>query len=138
MLRQVGYLSTATREIGFPEIAALIRAAHKRNALTGLSGILIYGGTLFFQTLEGPRDHVEAALQRIQRDARHYGLKILFDEHVEDRSFAEWPMAYQPLDEGVARDILAGRIADEALVPALVSGLSQPVSRAILMRLSAA
>lgn len=50
------------------------------------------------QVLEGPDDSVGALLHKIERDNRHRGVLRLAKKIIEQRSFADWSMAFQNLD----------------------------------------
>ena len=108
-------------------ILLVARAANNRD---GITGALISRDDLFVQLLEGPRDRVTAAFDRIQRDDRHVEVSELWSSDIEQRLFANWDMHHDPaqpwmctpdqvrdgaLEKATASDLLAvfARIASE-------------------------
>ena len=76
MIRQLTYLSIAD-SLTDRDAEALASAAERANREIGVTGMMAFGGGLMFQVLEGPRDTVQALIQRIRRDTRHRALQIL-------------------------------------------------------------
>lgn len=138
MLRQICYLSTAREELGDAALCELLFAAERHNEAARVSGLLAYGGGIFFQVLEGPRDSVGATLHRIRRDPRHHGLMVLQDEAIAARDFEDWRMAFRPLDQATARSLGGAAHIDASAIPAIVAGLSNPLSAAFLRRFAVA
>lgn len=98
MIRQLCYLSTATSDWAEGDLARLFQSASLYNEAARVSGLLAYGGGVFFQVLEGPRDNVGAAFARICRDPRHHDLRLLQDETVASRDFGSFPLALRSFD----------------------------------------
>lgn len=69
------------------------RRANERDAITGA---LICRDDIYLQWLEGPRDAVLAAVERIKNDDRHLDLKLHVSEPVEERVFGAWAMLHDP------------------------------------------
>ena len=88
----------ASRPFGFDELAlrSILLTARRNNTRDGITGALICREDLYLQLLEGPRDKVEAALDRIARDDRHTDLRVLVDEDVSSRLFPSWAMRHDP------------------------------------------
>ena len=91
MLRLL-YFSTAqvfvTRN-DVDEIAASSAVANKRQNVTGALG---YNGRNFCQVLEGEPRIVRALAEKIAKDDRHSGFKVIGERTVTDRFFGEWSM----------------------------------------------
>lgn len=107
MIRQVVYLSTAQGAVDDEALDGILRQARSGNGPRGITGLMAFGGGLFLQILEGPRDTVEAVLVKIKRDARHGQVRILQDQEVALRDFAGCPMGFRTLDPDAARLIAA-------------------------------
>jgi Sensors of blue-light using FAD len=71
------------------EVERIVAAASSRNASEQLSGALLAFEDHFVQAIEGPRDKVLAAFERIRRDPRHSDVKLLAEEPITRRRFAE-------------------------------------------------
>ncbi|MFB2533493.1 BLUF domain-containing protein [Paracoccus sp. p4-l81] len=66
--------------------------ANDRNAALGVTGALLFDGTFFFQTIEGPLQSVSDLMRSIQRDTRHTEIIPFGIRPIERRWFAEWRM----------------------------------------------
>lgn len=96
-LIQLIYYSTAQREMSEADLLALLATSRERNARLGITGMLLYGGGVFLQVLEGPAAAVEQLYTRLARDPRHHGLIELERERIAARSFPDWSMGFQHL-----------------------------------------
>jgi hypothetical protein len=91
-------LTYASHPFGFddPTLAGILLDARRCNARDGITGALIVRGDLFLQLLEGPRNAVEAAYQRIRRDDRHTDIRGVRRVRATERLFPEWAMRDDP------------------------------------------
>lgn len=93
----VTYISTATAPFTPEQAKRFLAFARERNHAEQLTGMLLYAGGHFIQTLEGPEEAVDAALVRIEHDARHRNVEIVLREEIEERTFPDWSMGFQEL-----------------------------------------
>ena len=126
----------ASRPFGFDQamLSAILMDARRANARDDITGALIARHDLYLQLLEGPRDKVEAAYQRIRRDDRHVEVTRLLERQIETRLFPGWAMRDDPAQSWIwsieaVRDGAIERtdeaevlgffqqLADQALVP---------------------
>jgi FAD-dependent sensor of blue light len=63
------------------------------NRRDDITGALIHDHDWFAQVLEGPEDAVSATFERILRDRRHSGLRLVKLQPVAARRFAAWWLA---------------------------------------------
>jgi hypothetical protein len=98
-LYHLGYVSTESRDMSRQDLHDILATARRANSERDLTGILLHRQDSFFQVLEGDRDAVHEIFERIRRDSRHHRIKVLFDEPVDTREFAEWQMGFVDLDE---------------------------------------
>ncbi len=96
------YLSTATQPFRDPELHELLETSRVKNHAFGLTGMLLYAGGHFIQTLEGPEDVVDAAYARIEQDRRHRNLIVALREPIETRAFPDWSMGFETLNDAEA------------------------------------
>ena len=97
------YLSTAAVELRREELTRLLETCRANNQQHDLTGLLVYAGGHFIQTLEGPAQVVDAAFTRISADPRHRDVFVTLREDVEDRFFPSWSMAFEHVpDEELA------------------------------------
>lgn len=96
-LLSIVYCSTATRPFSDEELASLLEQSRSNNEAQDVTGMLLYRGGEFIQILEGDKDAVENLMARIAEDPRHNDVRVLLEEPLHERRFAEWTMGYQPL-----------------------------------------
>ncbi len=98
------YLSTATEPFSESELTELLTTSRAKNHAAGLTGMLLYAGGHFIQTLEGRGDDVDAAFGHIERDQRHRDVIVALREPARERRFADWSMGFEELtiDEAAA------------------------------------
>ncbi|MCM3695632.1 BLUF domain-containing protein [Microbacterium oleivorans] len=94
----VVYSSTATAPLDDAALRELLEQSRSSNAERDVTGMLLYRAGRFIQVLEGPEEAVRDTMGKIERDPRHDHLRVLIDEFIEERNFAEWTMGYEPID----------------------------------------
>jgi hypothetical protein len=93
LLYNLVYCSRATPDVNDASVDRILATARRMNPVYGITGLLVYGGGIFFQWLEGPRANVTELLARIQKDPRHTALVLLSEsEEVRERLFPDWGM----------------------------------------------
>ena len=75
-------------------IESILGSARQHNHETGITGILVYGGGVFMQGIEGGRQAISDLYGTIQRDARHQDVMLLHYEEILERRFGSWTMGY--------------------------------------------
>ncbi len=91
-LRQVIYISQATRPLEADEIHALVSKAAANNKKLEITGALLFLEGSFVQVLEGDREALDALLDKLYRDSRHCNIRLLSDIQIESRQFTHWSM----------------------------------------------
>lgn len=99
---QVVYISTAKREYSKHELAEILAVSRRNNTRDGITGVLCYHGGTFFQMLEGEEERVRAVMARVDRDARHFGVTVLLEQHVASRAMPDWSMAFREISDDEA------------------------------------
>jgi hypothetical protein len=98
------YSSEATPGLAAAELEEMLAESRIRNQVYGITGVLLFVEGAFLQILEGERDDVLGLMERIERDPRHRGVKVFYEQEVDERAFASWSMAYlSPSAEEVAK-----------------------------------
>ncbi len=99
------YCSRATEHMSKRELVNIIRTAQARNRERGITGLLVYGGGMFLQVLEGPRAAVETLMRELYCDERHDGVVRLQSlEDMRQRLYPTWSM--QHVETNQIREIL--------------------------------
>jgi hypothetical protein len=93
LLHQIVYCSRAAAGVDDEVVAFIVKAAQRNNPRYGITGLLVFGGGMFFQWLEGPRENVRRLMDAIKRDPRHESVVELSEtEEVRERLFPDWAM----------------------------------------------
>lgn len=101
-LFQLIYISRAVSFLTTDDLHALLNQAREKNALYSLTGLLLYKDLSFIQVLEGTEASIRQVFSSIQKDSRHFRVKVLVDcEPIEERAFPEWLMGFQQLDDSI-------------------------------------
>lgn len=79
------------------EIDGILRQARRRNAETGVTGLLLYLEGNFLQLLEGEDPALNDTYERIKADVRHRNLIKMVDGVISERSFGAQPMAFRAI-----------------------------------------
>ncbi len=91
MLVRLLYCSRAV-ETSEAAIESILAQARQHNPVSGITGILCYGGGVFLQAIEGGRMQVSELFGTIQGDARHKDVALLHYEEIFERRFGGWTM----------------------------------------------
>lgn len=91
------YVSTARQPFDAEALADLLEVSRRNNHATGLSGMMLYVGGHFIQTLEGPAATVDATCARISADPRHRDHVVASREVAPCRIFGDWSMRFEDL-----------------------------------------
>lgn len=101
----ITYLSSAVEQWSDDELEELLRHARGTNATVEVTGMLLYSGGNFIQTLEGPDEAVDAIMAKVEDDPRHQGVLVVRREEVADRLFSGWSMGFRRVSPGEAEEI---------------------------------
>jgi hypothetical protein len=87
------YLSDATEDLTQDGISAILKTAEKNNPLLNITGLLVFGGGVFAQVLEGPEREVLEKYVNIMSDSRHRNCRIVYITTTSERIFKDISMA---------------------------------------------
>lgn len=87
MLSTLIYRSHLYDDVPMKSLKELVNKANKFNELLGVTGILLFNGTHFFQLLEGPEEAVSQIYDRICEDKRHHNVVQLMRDYAPARRF---------------------------------------------------
>jgi hypothetical protein len=111
LLHQVAYCSRAAPEVDASTVERIVATARRTNPAQGITGLLVFGSGVFFQWLEGPRDHITGLMAKILRDPRHDEVVTLsHSEEVRERLFPDWSMELVTPDQ--IREVLLDALAN--------------------------
>ena len=119
-LYRMVYASRRTDPAGPDGFAA---AAKLHNEAAEITAALLFTDESYAQVLEGTRDAVERAFERIARDPRHDDVTVASFVPTERRRFADQALLLLPAEPDAYRFLFAGLRADPALDrPRLTTG----------------
>jgi hypothetical protein len=95
-LVQLVYVSTAAPDLTPGDVAAIAEISRLHNEAAGLTGLLVHQGRYFYGVLEGARRRVFGRMEVIITDRRHSSLRILREDPIEERRFANWSFGSLP------------------------------------------
>lgn len=75
------------------DLSDILESSKKNNQALGLTGILVHGGGMFMQVLEGPDHQIFRKYSEILDDRRHADCRIVLITTTEERAFPDWAMA---------------------------------------------
>jgi hypothetical protein len=139
LLFQVTYCSRAAPDVDAAVVDRLVAAAREHNPRLGITGLLVFGGGIFFQWLEGPREAVSRLMAKIRDDTRHESVVMLSEsEEVRDRVFPLWDMELVATDDirDVLEDALSGSL--DARSEATLSRMLEQLDSGVLTPLGGA
>lgn len=93
------YRSHIADDVPVKSLAALVKKANLLNESLGITGILLFNGTHFFQILEGAEQAVCSVYDHICQDRRHHNLVELMRDYAPSRRFGNVGMELFDLRE---------------------------------------
>jgi hypothetical protein len=104
----------SSRPFGYDDttLSGILLDARRCNTRDGLTGALVCRHDIYLQFLEGPKDQVEAAYNRILLDDRHLEVTKRVFERSSERLFKDWAMLHDPAASwiwsptDISRDVL--------------------------------
>lgn len=136
---QLVYVSRSQGVADDALLSAIRASATGFNPRHDITGVLLSGGGLFMQLLEGPFQTVTALLDgRIARDPRHSDLRVIHGGYAEERLFPSWSMGVFGLEEASEHSIeiaeaiprlvgLAGALPHDAIAGELLRSFERVV-----------
>ncbi|KJV06389.1 BLUF domain-containing protein [Methylocucumis oryzae] len=112
MIRML-YLSQAAIGITKEQVKNILEVSQRNNTRLGVTGVLVHGGNLFVQVLEGPETTVLKQYVKIIDDRRHSDCRIIHISPANERMFQNWSMGNiesDPLEFQHVRGLLTHRL----------------------------
>lgn len=97
-MNHIVYMSRAVRPLSDQDLQALLTQCRRDNAAHQVTGVLFYSHGNIAQLIEGEPSVIRALYEKIARDGRHSNVVKLTDKPITERSFADWSMAFHPLE----------------------------------------
>jgi hypothetical protein len=88
------YISKAARPLQSEEVELLAASSAAKNRQVAVTGLLLQVGNFYVQVLEGRPWRLSYLLEKIERDARHSDLSVIYKAPAQSRLFGQWNMGY--------------------------------------------
>lgn len=88
------------------EVARILEQARRNNERNGITGALVINESYFLQVIEGSRPIINALLQKLVNDDRHFSLSVVECHEIEQRRWSKWSMQYLKPSDGNKEDVL--------------------------------
>lgn len=111
-LHRIFYVSRCQTD--FRGVDAIVQTARRANAMSQVTGTLLYTGGHFAQWLEGEAQVIDALVARISGDVRHGNMALLSREAIVMRRFGQWTMGFE---ERIGADDLLAELIHESGIP---------------------
>jgi len=102
---RITYISEESAPISVSALLELLQQCHINNPRLGITGLLIYGNGTFLQSVEGDDESVKGLIEKISRDPRHRGFKVIRKEMATERLYGDWTMRFERLTEESLRKV---------------------------------
>lgn len=86
------YMSHAAPNVSDKDVQDILACARQNNPVHSITGVLLHGGGLFMQILEGPEREVLRQYVKILDDQRHSDARIIHISPANSRLFEKWSM----------------------------------------------
>lgn len=96
---QISYRSEALLINPLRDLASIVKESKFRNSAYGITGVLLFDGTFFLQTFEGPPEKTKEVYAKIIQDRRHNEVKPFGIYEIEERDFPDWHMEFISFEE---------------------------------------
>jgi hypothetical protein len=98
VIAQLVYASSAASLFRPEDLASILAASRSWNASHDVTGVLLYSDGNILQALEGPPAAVDVTFERVQADARHRGIMVIYRGSAAERSFPDWAMGLRTVE----------------------------------------
>ena len=94
------YYSVASPSLTKADVSDILGVSQKNNSRKDITGCLLYYSDAFIQILEGDPKVIESIFAKIEEDNRHYNVRRVYEDIIQQRLFKDWSMAFYDLDKG--------------------------------------
>jgi hypothetical protein len=117
------YVSQAVSGLEYPDFIQILQKSEFNNKQVGITGMLVFGDSMFLQVLEGSRGTISQTYNRILLDKRHVNAELIDFSEIEHRNFTVWSMKLIELNnQPEARDIILKYSNSQTFAPISMTG----------------
>lgn len=130
MLFQTMYISRSIHPQGHLSDLEIMEIATQANQVMDITGVLLRDKQRFLQIIEGDKVQIEALMNNIQRDPRHYDVQVRLSRKLTQRNFEDWAMAYADIEPGVFDQFTELKFSDQLVLEYGLSRIRQHLTSA--------
>lgn len=83
----IAYVSTGNANLNKEDVADLLEQVNNFNNSRGITGVLLYAETNFFQLIEGDEKEIKSLYSRIEKDLRHSNIIVFVNKPLDGVAF---------------------------------------------------
>ncbi len=73
---------------------AILDVSYVNNSKRRITGVLLYDDVYFLECVEGKEKVIDNLFKKISQDTRHYNIKLLGQEPIEEQMFSDWILGF--------------------------------------------
>lgn len=104
MIYRLIYTSRAAPNVTDADFRTISMFSSLRNKRGDISGLLLHYDGKIMQVLEGPEEAVKQLFGKIEKDKRHFDVRVEASRSCSVKIFQEWSMGYRPLSSAADMD----------------------------------
>jgi len=98
MIHELIYTSKATPMLTDITLLCILKTSRVRNEDLSITGLLLYDGYRFMQTLEGTKESVHQVMDIIRASKLHKNIRMHSDREIGVRNFGQWSLQYKEVE----------------------------------------
>jgi hypothetical protein len=98
-LHEILYCSLLAPNQPTEVVAQIVAEARARNAKEGITGLLVFDGMRFCQHFEGPRRNVLRLMERLETDARHVQMRVVYEGELLQRRYHAFDLGLAQVED---------------------------------------
>jgi hypothetical protein len=108
-MHAIAYVSAASWKLLGERVERIVAESRRLNALSGVTGALLYCDGNFMQYFEGEDAAVMKTFERIRKSDSHYQINELMNQPILEREFGDWAMGFSRSSPGEFVELAAAR-----------------------------
>jgi hypothetical protein len=98
-LHEILYFSQLAPNQPTDVVGHIVAQARARNAMEGITGLLVFDGMRFGQHFEGPRENVLRLMQRLEADPRHVQMRVVYEGALLQRRYHTFDLGLAQVED---------------------------------------
>ncbi|NDZ14786.1 blue light sensor protein [Variovorax sp. WS11] len=98
-LHEILYFSQLAPNQPTDVVGQIVARARARNAMEGITGLLVFDGMRFCQHFEGPRRNVLQLMERLEADPRHVQMRVVYEGELLQRRYHAFDLGLAQVED---------------------------------------